>query len=225
MKLLLIEDDRMIGESLTHALKTSGYTVDWARDGEVGEESLHTGKYKLVLLDLGLPKRSGMEILQQLRNRKDKVPVLILSARDQIKDRVQALDLGADDYLVKPFALEELEARIRGLLRRTVGNADTVLQAGDAILNTVTREIEYDGKTLLLSAKEYALMHMLMEKPGKVTSRPELEELLYGWNEEVNSNAVEVLIHALRKKLGSTLIQNIRGMGYLVAKTRTETTP
>jgi len=216
MKLLLIEDDRMIGESLTHALKSSGYAVDWAMDGEMGEESLRNTAYNLVLLDIGLPKQTGLDVLKKLRARKDKVPVLILTARDRVTDRVEGLDSGADDYLVKPFALEEVEARIRVLLRRSAGQAESILCAGNIALNTLTKEIEYQGKRLLLSAREYALMFALMEVPGKVWSRAELEERLYGWNEEVSSNAVEVQIHNLRRKLGPELIRNIRGIGYMV---------
>ncbi len=218
MKILLIEDDKMIAESLLHALKQGGYVVDWASDGEMGEESLKTASYDLVLLDIGLPKRTGLEILKSLRSRKEKVPVLVLTARDRVADRVAGLDLGADDYLVKPFALEELEARIRVLLRRNSGHAEAILRSGDIGLNTVTKELEYDGKLLILSAREYALMFALMQSPGKVLSRAELEERLYGWNEEVSSNAVEVQIHNLRKKLGTDLIRNIRGIGYMVTK-------
>ncbi len=219
MKILLIEDDKMIGESLMHALKSSGYAVDWARDGDMGEESLKTTAYNLVLLDIGLPKQTGLEVLTKLRARKDKVPVLILTARDRVADRVAGLDLGADDYLVKPFALEEVEARIRVLLRRgNAGHAESTLRSGAISLNTTTKELEYEGKRLILSAREYALMFALLQSPGKVLSRAELEERLYGWNEEVSSNAVEVQIHNLRKKLGPELIRNIRGIGYMVAK-------
>jgi len=218
MRILLIEDDRMIGESLVHALKANGYAVDWARDGNTGQASLSTTAYNLVLLDIGLPKRSGLEVLKSLRGRKDRVPVLILTARDHVTDRVEGLDSGADDYLVKPFALEEVEARIRALLRRHAGNADPILRSGDITLNTLTKELGYQDKNLVLSAREYALMFALMELPGKIMSRPELEERLYGWNEEISSNAVEVQIHNLRKKLGAELIQNIRGMGYMVSK-------
>lgn len=218
MRILLIEDDRMIGESLLHALKSSGYAVDWARDGDMGEESLKTASYNLVLLDLGLPKQSGLDVLKSMRAGGNKTPVLILTARDRVADRVSGLDLGADDYLIKPFALEELEARIRVLLRRNAGLAEAIIRARDASLNMLTKELTYAGKTLVLSAREYALMLALMEIPGKVLSRADLEERLYGWNEEVSSNAVEVQIHNLRKKLGPDLIHNIRGIGYMVTK-------
>lgn len=218
MRILLIEDDKMIGESLMHALKSSGYAVDWARDGEMGEESLKTTVYNLVLLDLGLPKRGGLDVLKNMRQARDRTPVLVLTARDRVADRVTGLDLGADDYLIKPFALEEVEARIRVLLRRNTGNAGSILRSSEIALNAATKELEYQGKTLILSAREYALMFALMETPGKVQSRAELEERLYGWNEEISSNAVEVQIHNLRKKMGTGLIHNIRGIGYMVTK-------
>lgn len=218
MRLLLVEDDPMIGESLRHALKGDGYAVDWVTDGETAAESLEIEQYDLVLLDLGLPKQSGIEVLQGVRKRKDAIPVLILTARDAVSDRVIGLDAGADDYLVKPFALAEVEARIRALLRRKHGQAEPVMRCGDAVLNPATKELSYGGKAELLSAREYALMHCLMEKPGAVLSRPQLEEKIYGWNEEVASNAVEVLIHQLRKKYGTDIIRNIRGLGYMVAK-------
>ena len=218
MKILLIEDDKMIGESLTHALKQSGYAVDWARDGDIGEELLSSTTYNVVLLDIGLPKRNGLEVLQRLRARHNKVQVLIMTARDRVEDRVLGLDLGADDYLIKPFALEEVEARIRVLLRRQSGHAESILRSSGMNLNIATKELEYQGKSLQLSAREYALMFALLESPGKILSRTELEEQLYGWNEEISSNAVEVQIHNLRKKLGADLIHNIRGIGYMVAK-------
>jgi two-component system response regulator QseB len=218
MRILLIEDDKMIGEGLSHALKAGGYAVDWARDGETGEESLKNATYHLVLLDLGLPRRGGLEVLQSMRRAHNKTPVLVLTARDRVADKVLGLNLGADDYLVKPFALEEVEARIRVLLRRNTGNAESVIRSGAIALNTTTKELTYRGKELVLSAREYALMFALMEVPGKVLSRAELEDRLYGWNEEVSSNAVEVQIHNVRKKLGSDIIHNIRGIGYMVAK-------
>lgn len=218
MKILLVEDDRMIGESLCKMLNTKGYSVDWARDGEMGDESLRTGTYNLLLLDVGLPKASGLEILAKLRARGEKLPVLIMTARDAVSDRVKGLDLGADDYLIKPFAVEELEARMRVLLRRSAGQADPLIKSGGVVLNTTTKELTFEGKCQVLSAREYALMFALMETPGKVLSRSDLEEKLYGWNEEVGSNAVEVLIHSIRKKYDSSLIRNIRGMGYMVAR-------
>lgn len=216
MRILLVEDDAMIGESLSHALRKNGYAVDWAHDGAMAEESLRMQEYGLMLLDLGLPRLSGIAVLRTLRADKSTLPVIILTARDAVADRVQGLDAGADDYLVKPFALEELEARIRVRMRRQAGSATPLLQAGAASLNTVTRELTYGTNALTLSAREYALMFALMEYPGRIRSRLELEERLYGWNEEVSSNAVEVHVHQLRKKLGSGVIRNIRGMGYMV---------
>lgn len=218
MRVLLVEDDTMIGESLSHGLKGSGYAVDWAKDGQVAEESLATQEYHLMLLDLGLPKQSGLALLQKIRSKGHALPVLILTARDSVADRVGGLDAGADDYLVKPFALEELEARMRALLRRKNGKADLIMECGHTRLNPATKELTHKDRNLLLSAREYALMHALMESPGKVISRHDLEEKMYGWNKEVSSNAVEVHIHALRRKLGADMIRNIRGLGYLVAK-------
>lgn len=217
MRLLLVEDDAMIGESLVHALRSGGYAIDWVQDGMMAEESLEVGSYALVLLDLGLPGQSGLELLRKIRRRQDKTPVLIITARDTVSDRVQGLDTGADDYLVKPFALEEIEARIRALVRRSVGQAQPLLYAGDLVLDPTTKELSRNGVCISLSAREYALMCALMERPGKILSRVELEERLYGWNEEVNSNAVEVHIHQIRKKLDNTVIRNIRGLGYSVA--------
>lgn len=218
MKILLIEDDKMIGESLTYALKKDGYIVDWACDGYMGEDFLNSTTYNVVLLDIGLPKRNGLEVLQLLRSKNNKVPLLIITARDRVEDRVLGLNLGADDYLIKPFALEEVEARIRVLLRRQSGHIESVLRSSAIILNTTTKEMEYQGKSFILSAREYALMFTLVQSAGKIFSRTDLEEQLYGWNEEITSNAVEVQIHNLRKKFGGKLIHNIRGIGYMVIK-------
>lgn len=206
----------MIGESLQYALKKDGYSVDWTTDGDTATLSLKTQDYDLVLLDLGLPKASGIDVLKKLRGRKDNVPVLILTARDSIDDRVLGLDSGADDYLIKPFALEELEARIRVLLRRKVGRAEAEIVHGVLRINPATHQLNYKNKQFVLSAKEFALLSALLEKPGAVQSRAQLEERLYGWNEEVESNAVEVHIHNLRKKLGNEIIRNIRGVGYVI---------
>ncbi len=218
MRILLVEDDRMIGESLSHALKEGGYAVDWAKDGEEAEASLALQEYAMVLLDLGLPKRSGLELLHGMRRSRKNTPVLILTAREAIADRVAGLDAGADDYLVKPFALEEVEARMRALLRRKGGKAAPLLETDTIALDPSTKEMRYADRQAVLSAREYALMYALMDCPGRIVSRLELEEKLYGWNEEVSSNAVEVHIHGLRKKFGADLIRNIRGLGYRVAK-------
>lgn len=218
MRILLVEDDVMIGEGLQKALRQSHYAVDWAQDGEAADSGLHAEKYDLVVLDLGLPLKSGPAILKDLRARKDDTPVLILTARDGVSDRVLGLDLGADDYMLKPFALEELEARIRVLLRRKAGHASSLLTHGDLELDLTTRKLTYGGKTLVLSAREYALIYALLERPGAVLSRAQLESALYGWNEEVASNAVEVHIHQLRKKMGAKIIKNIRNVGYTIGE-------
>ncbi len=218
MRLLLVEDDQMIGESLQQALKADGYAVDWAQRGDDALQALETKVYDIVLLDLGVPGVPGLDVLRRLRQEKDAVPVLIMTAKDAVGDRVTGLDAGADDYLVKPFRLEELEARMRAILRRHAGRSDPLMVYGDVSLNPLTKELSCDGKTDVLSLREYAIMHALLERPGVLLSRSQLEERLYGWNEEVGSNAVEVHIHQLRKKFGRDLIRNIRGMGYTVQK-------
>ncbi len=217
MRLLVVEDDAMIGESLKKALKADGYAIDWAKDGVEAWDALQAQVYDLVLLDLGLPGMDGISLLKKLRGGKMALPVLIVSARDSVQDRVLGLDSGADDYLIKPFSLDELEARIRSLLRRRGGNTSAVIASGDATLDTVSKKLTFRGKSEILSAKEYALMSTLMAVPGAVSSRAQLEETLYGWNEEIASNAIEVHIHQLRKKFGKEMIRNIRGLGYMVA--------
>lgn len=218
MRVLLVEDDPMIGKSVQIALKQEGYAVDWVQDGVAAELAIDNGVYELLLLDLGLPRKSGLEVLTHLRSKKNAIPVLILTARDAVSDRVKGLDAGADDYLVKPFDLDELSARIRALVRRQGGRATPMLQHGGLKLNPVTHEVELDDKPVVLSAREFALLAALMEKPGAPLSRTRLEECIYGWGEEVESNAVEVFIHALRRKLGAKWIVNIRGVGYMVPK-------
>ena len=218
MRILLVEDDAMIGESLRLALRSSGYVVNWVQDAETAMHCVTTEAYDLLLLDVGLPKQSGIELLQGVRRAKMTMPVLMITARDSIHDRVAGLDAGADDYLVKPFALPELEARIRALARRNHAQADPLMMYGNHTLNPMTKELTYGTKTLVLSAREYALMYALLEKPGAMLSRAQLEERLYGWGDEIGSNAVEVLIHQLRKKWGSDLIRNSRGVGYSVAR-------
>lgn len=217
MRLLLVEDDIMIGQSIRTGLKQEGYTVDWVQDGKAAEVALLDDVYSLVLLDLGLPKRNGLELLKVLRARGNAVPVLVVTARDAVMDRVAGLDSGADDYLVKPFDLDELAARVRALLRRQGGRADPVISHGKLKIYPANRQVTFDEKELALSAKEYALLVALMERPGAVLSRSQLEEKVYGWNEEIESNAVEVHIHNLRKKLGSDFIRNVRGVGYMIA--------
>jgi two-component system response regulator QseB len=218
MRLLLVEDDTMIGDSVRQGLRQDGFAVDWVQDGETAELALRTTEYALILLDLGLPQKSGLEVLRTLRRTGNPIPVLILTARDAVADRVRGLDDGADDYLVKPFALDELAARIRALLRRHSGRADPLITYGDLILNPATHQVTWRGQDVALSGREFAVLQALLERPGAVLSRVQLEERLYGWEEEVASNAVEVHIHHLRHKLDPALIRTIRGVGYMVPK-------
>jgi two-component system, OmpR family, response regulator QseB len=218
MRILLVEDDTMIGESVRLGLRQDGFVVDWAQDGKAAELALGSETYALLLLDLGLPKKSGLEVLKNLRGNGNSIPVLILTARDSIADRVQGLDSGADDYLVKPFDLDELAARIRALLRRHSGRSDAELRCGELVLNPATHQAFLRSKEIVLSAKEFAVLHALIDRPGAVLSRAQLEQRLYGWDDEIDSNAVEVHIHNLRKKLGNEIIRNVRGVGYMVAK-------
>src|SRR3954469_6073404 len=218
MRLLLVEDDAMIGESVRLGLRRDGFTIDWVRDGRAAELALANGVYDLMLLDLGLPKKGGLEVLKNLRRQGNRMPVLILTARDSVGDRITGLDSGADDYLVKPFDLDELSARIRALLRRQAGRVETLIQCGELTLNPATHEATVGGRPLALSAREFAVLAALLDRPGAVLSREQLEEKIYGWDEEVESNAVEVYVHGLRKKLGADFIKNIRGVGYMVPK-------
>jgi two-component system OmpR family response regulator len=218
MRLLLVEDDKMIGEAVLDLLRAQHYAVDWARDGEMADGALRAQHYDLVLLDLGLPRRDGLSVLRAMRARKQLCPVLIATARDAIEQRVEGLDAGADDYVLKPYDLEELLARIRALLRRAAGRAEPVYECAGVSINPATREVTSAGRQVILSAREWAVLEPLLARPGTVLSRAQLEEKLYGWNDDVSSNAVEVYIHGIRKKLGADLIHNIRGVGYLVPK-------
>ncbi len=218
MRLLLVEDDTMIGESVLDLLREDGYAVDWVKDGEMAETALRTGSYDLVLLDLGLPRKGGLDVLAGLRARRDRVPVLIATARDSVKQRIEGLDAGADDYVLKPYDLDELLARIRALLRRASGRAEPIYEHKGVSINPATREVNVDGQPVVLSAREWAVLEPLIARPGMVLSRAQLEEKLYSWRNEVSSNAVEVYIHGLRKKLGADLIQNVRGVGYMVPR-------
>jgi two-component system response regulator QseB len=218
VRILLAEDDTMIGKSVQIGLKREGYAVDWVRDGIAAELSLANDTYDMLLLDLGLPRKNGLEVLNSLRGKKNSIPVLILTARDAVADRVKGLDAGADDYLVKPFDLDELSARIRALIRRQVGRAEPVIEHGNLKLNPVSHEVSLDGEAVTLSAREFALLATLLERPGVPLSRSRLEESIYGWGEEVESNTVEVYIHSLRRKLGQGMIVNVRGVGYLIPK-------
>ncbi len=219
MRVLLVEDDPMIGDSLRKGLRMEGFTVDWVQDGRSAELAVETTHYALVLLDLGLPKKDGLSVLRGWRERGSTVPVLILTARDAVPDRVAGLDGGADDYLVKPFDLTELLARIRALLRRQAGRARDLIEVGALRVDPVAHAIDYRGQPVQLSAREFALLHALAESPGVVLSREQLEDRLYGWGEEVESNAVEVHVHNLRRKLSAQLIRTVRGVGYRLGDT------
>lgn len=217
MRLLLVEDDPMIGESAEEGLRSENYAVDWVRDGRSAELALANRVYDIVLLDLGLPRKQGLDVLMEYRRQGGDAPVLILTARDATADRVRGLDAGADDYLVKPFDLDELFARIRALVRRRTGRTQPDIVFQQLVLRPAAHEATFAGRPLPLSAKEFALLQALMDPPGQVVSRAALEEKLYGWNDEIESNAVEVYIHHLRKKLGTDFIKNVRGVGYKVA--------
>ena len=219
MRLLLVEDDPMIGEALLELLRAEQhYAVDWVRDGAMADTALLSQTYDLVLLDLGLPKRDGLEVLRALRQRRDRVPVLVATARDAVADRVAGLDAGADDYVLKPYDLDELLARIRALLRRAAGRAEPVYEHMGVSINPATREVTVAGQPVVLSAREWAVLEPLLARPGMVLSRAQLEEKLYSWKDEISSNAVEVYVHGLRKKLGAEFIRNVRGVGYMVPK-------
>jgi two-component system response regulator QseB len=219
MRVLLVEDDPMIGKTLAQALTQDGYAVDRVADGEAAKAALAVAgdAYAMVLLDLGLPRKSGLELLRELRRAGNRVRVLIVTARDAVADRVEGLDAGADDYLTKPFSLDELTARMRALLRRDIGREDNVLRHGEITLDTVTRVVTHRGQAVDVSAREFALLAALLERPGAALSKSQLEERIYRWGEEVESNAVEVHVHNLRKKLGSETIRTLRGVGYALA--------
>lgn len=217
MRLLLVEDDAMIGAAAQQGLRQEGHTVDWVRDGREADLAVGNGVYDLVLLDLGLPRRDGLDLLRTWRGRGLDVPVLVVTARDAVRDRVAGLDAGADDYLVKPFDLDELSARVRAVARRKAGRADAMVKIGPLELDTTARRVRFRGQDVSLSAREYALLEALAQRPGAFLTRAQLEERLYGWDEEIASNAVEVHIHALRRKLDPAFIRNVRGMGYTLA--------
>ncbi|RZJ59283.1 MAG: response regulator transcription factor [Acidovorax sp.] len=217
MRALLVEDDDMIGRSLSHALKGAGWSVDWVRNGELAHSALADGAYSCVLLDLGLPGIDGIEVLRRARARGDLTPVVVLTARDGVEDRVHGLDIGADDYLLKPFEVAELLARMRAVVRRRSGVAQSLVGNGALQLDLATREVLLGGARETLTAREFALLHALLERPGAILSREQLENRIYGWGEEVSSNAVDVLIHGMRRKLGPDAIRNVRGLGWRVA--------
>ena len=217
MRALLVEDDEMIGHSLMQGLEGAGWSVDWVRDGSLAQSAFSDGGYTCVLLDLGLPKQDGTEVLRRARERGDGTPVVVLSARDGLEDRIHVLDLGADDYLLKPFAFRELLARMRAVVRRRDGAAHSVVGTAAMQLNLTTREVQMENGRESLTAREFSLLHALLERPGAILSREQLENRIYGWGEEVTSNAVDVLIHGMRRKLGADAIRNVRGLGWRVA--------
>ena len=218
MRVLLVEDDLMIGEAVEQALKDAAYAVDRVRDGQSALTAVRAQSYDVVLLDLGLPKIDGLDVLQAIRASGNQVPLLIITARDAVDDRIRGLDLGSDDYVLKPFEMGELLARMRAVVRRKGGQASPVLSSGALSLDPATREATFHDTKVLLSAREFSLLQALMLRPGAILSRSELEDRIYGWNEEVESNVVEFMIHSLRKKLGSSVIRNVRGVGWMVAK-------
>ncbi|WP_050422895.1 response regulator transcription factor [Bradyrhizobium tropiciagri] len=220
MRVLLVEDDRMIGAAVVEALRDAAYAVDWVRDGDLAIEASRSEAYDITLLDLGLPLTDGLDVLKAIRAGSMRLPVIILTARDALNDRIQGLDLGADDYLVKPFEIAELLARMRAVLRREGSGAPPVLTNGELHLDPATREAAFCGEKAVLSAREFALLQALLNRPGTILSRGELERQIYGWSEEVESNAVEFLIHAVRRKLGASAIRNVRGVGWMVDRSR-----
>lgn len=217
MRVLLVEDDEMIGQSLVRALEGNGWSVDWVKEGLLAQSAMADGGYACVLLDLGLPKRDGIEVLRRARQQGDHTPVLVLTARDGLDDRITGLDIGADDYLIKPYEFRELLARMRAVIRRRDGSAHSVIGGSDVQLDLTTREVLVQGERSQLSAREFALLHALLERPGAILSRDQLESRIYGWGEEVSSNAVDVLIHGMRRKLGADSIRNVRGLGWRIA--------
>ncbi|ADL54954.1 response regulator [Gallionella capsiferriformans] len=218
MRILLVEDDAMIGAAVSVTLKDAAYSVDWVKDGVTASSVLEQGEHQCVLLDLGLPKRDGLDVLRRLRLGGNTMPVIIITARDGVEDRIKGLDFGADDYLVKPFDVNELLARLRAVIRRQGGQAAPLLSNGRVTLDPASHQAQCDDTLVTLSAREFALLHALLLRPGAILTRAELEERIYGWNEEVESNAVDFLIHGIRKKLGADAIKNVRGAGWMVEK-------
>jgi DNA-binding response OmpR family regulator len=220
MRILVIEDDALLGDAIQAGLKLAGYAVDWMKDGASADQALGTEPYAAAVLDLGLPRMSGLEVLRRLRGRNISIPVLILTAMDTVEDRIRGLDAGADDYLVKPFDMGELSARLRALIRRAGGKAAPELRAGNVELDPAAHRVRYCDQVIELPAREFAVLHALMLSAGRVLSRAQIEEQLYAWGDEVESNAVEVHIHHLRRKLFPDLIETIRGVGYLIPADR-----
>ena len=218
MRILLAEDDTILGDGLRAGLRQLGFSVDWVRDGVAAERELSGGDYAAAVLDLGLPLKDGLDVLQSLRARKINTPILVLTARDAVPDRIRGLDLGADDYVVKPVDLHELGARLRSLVRRSHGQLQDTLSCGDLLLDPAGRQVTLKGEPVQLSTREFDLLHVLMLNAGRVLSREQLEQQLYSWGYEVESNAIEVHIHHLRRKLNAELIQTVRGVGYTLMR-------
>jgi DNA-binding response OmpR family regulator len=218
MRILIVEDDRLLGDGIKAGLTQAGFSADWVEDGVAADAALRTGSPAAVVLDLGLPRLGGLELLRRMRAARNKTPVLILTARDAVEDRVKGLDAGADDYVVKPFDLHELAARLRALIRRSAGEAAPVLRVGDVELDPATRRVQFKGRPVELPAREFALLHALMLNTERVLTRDQLSEKLYAWGEEVESNAIDVHVHHLRRKLAPQLIRTVRGVGYLMPR-------
>lgn len=219
MRILLAEDDALLGDGLRAGLRQLGFQVDWVRDGNAADRELATGDYAAAVLDLGLPLKDGLEVLRGVRGRKVTTPVLVLTARDAVPDRIAGLDLGADDYVIKPVDLSELAARLRALVRRSHGQVQESLRCGDITLDPSARQVTLDGNFVTLATREFDLLHALMLSAGRVMSRNQLEQKLYSWGHEIESNAIEVHIHHLRRKLRTDLIQTVRGIGYMMLRT------
>lgn len=218
MRILIVEDDTLLGDGIRVGLSQQGYAADWVEDGAMAQTALLANEYEAIVLDLGLPKVSGLELLKDLRKQGNDTPVIILTAQDGVEDRIKGLDTGADDYLTKPFDLEELTARLRALLRRRGGRSTPVIEHGDIVVDPASHSVKKEGVVVEISPREFTILQLLLENQGKVMSRSRLEEGLYAWNDEVESNTVEVHIHHLRKKLGAKLIRTIRGVGYIIDK-------
>ena len=218
MRILLVEDDALLGDALQVGLRDAGHAVDWLRDGAAAEAALVAEEFAAIVLDLGLPRLSGLELLRRLRARADRTPVIVLTARDAVDDRVRGLDLGADDYVVKPVALAELDARVRAVTRRAAGLASGLLEIGALAIDPRTRRVTYRGAPVDLQPREYALLHALVLKAGQVLTRSQLESLLYEWDDALESNAIEVHVHRLRRKLAPDLIRTVRGVGYMLVR-------
>ncbi len=219
MRILLVEDDAQIGSAIASALDDAGMAADWVTDGSAALASVDAGAFELMLLDIGLPKRDGFSVLKQLRQNGSTIPVIMITARDGVDDRIQGLDMGADDYLVKPFLINELLARVRAVARRHSGRSQPFMAGGDLMLDPSNKKVTYKESELDLTAREYRLLQALLSSPGRIYSREELEEKVYGWEDEVNSNAIEFLIHGLRKKTSKQAIRNVRGLGWMVPET------